>query len=115
MNLRVSPEALNDLKEIQKYISVNLNNPAAASRIIKNIVQSYLKLPDSPLIGSPLNAKINLDTPYRYLVCGNYLVFYKCTDEYIEIIRIIYGRRDYIKILFQDEYKNMNDISDDIT
>jgi plasmid stabilization system protein ParE len=37
---------------------------------------------------------------YRYLVSGNYLIFYKIEDEYISVNRILYGRRDYLRILF---------------
>ena len=111
MKLRVSPAALQDLKDIDEYISVTLCNPAAAKRIIKKIISSYLKLTDNPFMGASLNARINIDAPFRYLVSGNYLIFYQVNDD-IEIHRIIYGKRDYVKILFTNDNNLPEDTSD---
>lgn len=113
MTLKISPMALQDLKDIREYISVKLCNPTAAERTVRKIISSYSQLTDSPFIGSSLNTKINIATPYRYLVSGNYLVFYKINDDFIEIIRIIYGRRDYIKILFKSSFENLDSFDED--
>lgn len=109
MNLRISPFALQDLKDIREYISVKLCNPTAAERIIRKIISSYSQLTESPFIVTSLDTKINITTPYRYLVSGNYLVFYKTNDAFVEVIRIIYGRRNYIKILFEAISENLDD------
>lgn len=100
MKLHISPAALQDLKDIKNYISYTLCNHSAAIRIVKNIITSYLKLADSPFIGISLRSKVNFDTPYRYIISGSYLVFYQINHETVEILRVIYARRDYIKILF---------------
>lgn len=99
MNVIVSPAALQDLKDIRKYISVKLCSPEAAERIVKKIMSAYLSLNEQPYIGAKLNSKVKIDIPFRYLVKGNYLIFYQVGDN-IEIHRIIYGRRDYAKIIF---------------
>jgi plasmid stabilization system protein ParE len=39
---------------------------------------------------------------YRFLACGNYLAFYRQQDNDVLIDRILYGRRDYLAILFGD-------------
>ena len=109
MNLRISPLALQDLKDIREYISVKLCNPTAAERTVRKIVSSYSQLTDSPFIGTSLDTKINITTPYRYLVSGNYLVFNKINDDFVEISRVIYGRRDYIKILFKSSFDSLDD------
>ncbi|MGN1417309.1 MAG: type II toxin-antitoxin system RelE/ParE family toxin [Oscillospiraceae bacterium] len=101
MKLCVSPAALQDLKDIKEYISEVLCNPTAAKRTVKKIISEYKTLTDSPYIGTSLKTKINIDTPFRYLVSGNYLIFYQVNDNIIEIHRIIYGRRDYIRKIFQ--------------
>ena len=36
------------------------------------------------------------------LVCDNYLIFYRCEDGSILVSRILYGRRNYMQILFGD-------------
>lgn len=103
MKLRVTPAALQDMKDIKEYISITLCNPAAAKRTVSNIISAYKKLTDSPFIGTSLRAKVDIDTPFRYLVSGNYLIFYQTNDDHVDIHRIIYGKRDYIRILFDFE------------
>ena len=36
---------------------------------------------------------------YRYLVVGNYLVFYVIVGSVVQIRRILYARRDYKQLL----------------
>jgi plasmid stabilization system protein ParE len=55
-----------------------------------------------PYMGVSLRSKYDIDTPVRYLVSGNYLVFYEIGSECVEVKRIIHGKRDYINILFPD-------------
>jgi addiction module RelE/StbE family toxin len=102
MKLRVAPTALNDLKDIETYIISEYENPSAAKRIVKKIISAYLKLPFSPYIGVSLSSKYDIDVSVRFIISGNYLVFYEINDDYIEIKRIIHSKRDYIKILFPD-------------
>lgn len=102
MKIRVSPAALNDLKEIKSYIENELSNPIAANNVIKRIIDDYSNLEISPYMGVLLSKKVPFETDYRFIVSGNYLVFYKVDDEFISIYRILYGRREYIKIIFDD-------------
>lgn len=102
MKIRVSPAALTDLKEIKEYIENDLLNPIAATNVIKRIIEDYSKLEIFPHIGMPLSTKIPFETDYRFIVSGNYLIFYRVDDEYISIYRILYGRRDYLKIIFDN-------------
>ena len=101
MKILVTPAALQDLKDIKKYISTDLSNPDAAVNVVRKIISSYMKLADMPFMGTMLQQSLHLDIPFRYIISGNYLIFYKVTEN-IEIHRIIYGRRDYIRILFPD-------------
>jgi toxin ParE1/3/4 len=48
---------------------------------------------------------MDIQTNYRFLVCASYLIFYRCEDEIIFVLRILYGRRDYTRILFGDLLK----------
>jgi toxin ParE1/3/4 len=98
--LRLTSVATNDLENIKEYISETLCNPIAAQRTVKKIVDDYTLLKVSPFMGAPLSSKVAVKTDYRYLVSGNYIVFYKADENYVSIYRILYGRRDYIKILF---------------
>jgi len=106
--LSISPEARKDLEEIKAYITEELGNPIAAVNVISRIIQSLKKLKDMPGIGAPLSSKLPFDTDYRFLVCGNYLAFYRYKDATVYVDRILYGRRDYVKILFP-EFVNHDD------
>ena len=97
-----SPEASKDLVEIKEYITEKLENPVAAVNVVSRIIQKIKKIKDMPGIGTPLSSKLPFDTDYRFLVCGNYLAFYRYQDETIFVDRILYGRRDYVKILFPE-------------
>jgi len=100
--LLISPEASKDLGEIKEYITEKLENPIAAVNVVSRIIQNIKKLRDMPGIGTPLSSKLPFDTDYRFLVSGNYLIFYRHQDSTIFVDRIIYGRRDYLKILFPE-------------
>ena len=102
MKIRVTPAALNDLKEIMSYIENDLSNPIAAKKVVKRIIEDYSRLEFLPHMGSSLSSKVPFDTDYRFIVSGNYIVFYKADDEYVSIYRVLYGRRDYLKIIFDD-------------
>ncbi len=102
MKIRVTPAALNDLKEIKAYIENDLSNPIAANNVIKRIIDDYSRLEISPHMGPSLSSKVPFDTDYRFIVSGNYLVFYKVDTEFVSIYRVLYGRRDYLKIIFDD-------------
>ena len=101
--IKVSPLAITDLQEIKDYISDELSNSIAANKVINRIIDDYTLLETSPEMGASLSAKIHIATDYRYLVSGKYIVFYKTDKEYVYISRILYGARDYIRILFNDE------------
>lgn len=96
----LSPEAQNDLHEIRRYITEELRNPAAADNTLGKIIKRIRTLADFPQGGSPLSAVVHFETLSRFLVCGNYLAFYRIDEDNVFIDRILYGRRDYLSILF---------------
>lgn len=102
LKLRINPVALQDLKEIKSYINNELCNPDAALRVLSDIIKTYERLTGMPSIGKKLSTVIDVETDFRYCVSGSYLIFYRVDSEYISIYRILYGRRDYARILFGD-------------
>ena len=96
-----SPEALNDLEEIKSYIQDDLENDIAAANTLKKIFDRILELESFPKMGALLNSVTNTDNSYRYLLCNNYTAFYRIEKDSVYIFRVLYGRRDYIKILFE--------------
>jgi toxin ParE1/3/4 len=98
----LSPEAQNDLIEIRRYITDDLDNLTAANNTIANITKRIRTLAEFAEIGAPLSSVINFYTDYRFLVCSKYIAFYRTENKEIYVDRILYGRRDYLKILFGD-------------
>ena len=98
--IRYSPEAEDDLTEIKRYITEDLNSPIAAINTITKITKKIRNLEQFPEMGAKLSSIIDVITDYRFLVCENYIAFYRTDGDDVYIVRILYGRRDYVKILF---------------
>ena len=47
-----------------------------------------------------LSSIADVESGFRFLVTGSYLTFYQIENGGIYIDRILYGRRDYLRILF---------------
>lgn len=109
MKLRINPEVIEDIAEIKRYIREELCKPSAADRIAKKIVSAYKGLKTAPFIGTPLDSILEVKTDYRFLVCGNYLIFYKVKDDIISVYRVMNGRRDYCRQLFGMSYIQIAD------
>ncbi|KIL51503.1 hypothetical protein KP77_10150 [Jeotgalibacillus alimentarius] len=102
-NIKISPIAKNDLLEIKNYIISEFDHPEAAQKLLSDIIQCYETLKSYHLAGMELALKISIPTDYRYLICNDYLVFYKYDHHFIFIYRIIASKRDFIRILFEKE------------
>ncbi|QNK40767.1 type II toxin-antitoxin system RelE/ParE family toxin [Caproicibacter fermentans] len=85
--LCVSPEAANDLRKIQQYIAAHLDAPVAAQKLVSRILKSMRGLADFPESGPNLSSVLNIETDYRFQVCGNYLIFYRVEKQTVFIVR----------------------------
>lgn len=101
-NLYLSQAAQDDLTEIKAYISEELENPTAALSTVGRITKSIRILKNHAMVGAPLSSVANVDNDYRFLVSGNYMVFYRAIGSEVYVDRILYGRRDYLRVLFGD-------------
>ena len=98
--IRFSPEAANDLEQTKNYITEELGSESSAIRTVSDILGRIRTLGDFPQIGAPLSSIVKIDTDYRFLVCGNYTAFYRVDGETVFIIRVLYGKRNFMEILF---------------
>ena len=108
MKLHISPEAQSDLQGIKEYIAVELENPTAALNTVSRITRAIRNLSDFPASGAPLSSVVDMQTNYRFLVSGSYLVFYRQEGDSVYVVRVLYGRRDYMKILFGELREDEN-------
>ena len=77
VEIKFSHDALSDLKGIKAYIANELLNERAALNTVSDIMKHSRQLVEFPESGAPLSSIVQLDTNYRYLVCGSYTVFYR--------------------------------------
>ena len=96
----LSPEAQADLEEIKVYIAEELENPKAALATVGRITKALRILRTHAFAGAPLSSVADVESDYRFLVSGNYLAFYRAYGNTVYVDRILYGRRDYLRILF---------------
>jgi len=99
--IHIAPEARRDLDEIYDYILFDLGNPSAAGNTIDQVLDSIDRLADFPRAGALLSSIANVENNYRFLVTGNYMTFYRVMGENVFVDRILYGRRDYLRILLR--------------
>lgn len=95
-----SHAAIEDLLKIKRYITDELGSEQAAVDTVAKITGKIRQLTDFPLSGPSLSTIINFETSYRFLVCGNYTAFYRVHSNEVRIIRVLYGRRNFMQILF---------------
>lgn len=97
-----SPESQKDLEGIKSYITNELCNVTAATNVLTRILKNVRRLQEYPELGAPLSSIVDIETDYRFLVCGNYVAFYKHEDKTVFVDRVLYGRRDFMKFLFSE-------------
>ena len=101
-SLHLSEEAQNDLIEIKAYIEEELLNPSVALAIVSRITKSLRILQTYAQAGAPLSSIAEIESDYRFIVSGNYISFYRAYGSEVYVDRILYARRDYMRILFGD-------------
>ena len=100
--IHYSPESRRDLDGIWDYIVSDLQNRSAAERVIDHIMDAVDPLKNFAEMGTPLSSIADIGTDYRFLVSGNYMVFYRVQGNDVYIDRVLYGRSDYMSALFKD-------------
>lgn len=88
---RLTEHAQSDLSQIWEYIGVERDNPKAADRLIEKFFQQMSLLGSQPRIGQ---RRDEWSPGLRVFPVGNYVILYYPEDELIEVIGVVYGRRD---------------------
>ena len=100
--IHYSPESRRDLDDIWDYIVSELQNRSAAERVIDRIMDAVDPLKNFAEMGTPISSIADVGNDYRFLVSGNYMVFYRVQGNDVYIDRVLYGRSDYMSVLFKD-------------
>ena len=97
----VSKPAENDLRDIVRYISSQLEAQMTALNMMDTIEEAIMGLADMPH-KYPLVTDNHLATMgYRKLFIKNYIVFFTIDEKakVVDVERILYARRDWLSIL----------------
>lgn len=100
--VKVSPQAADDLLEIKDYIENELQNSIAAQSTILKIIETYEDLANFPEIGIPVEKYVGFPTDYKFVLANNYSIFYRIEGKIVRVVRILYSRRDFVRILFEE-------------
>ena len=90
-------KACDDLKEIAEYLAEY--SPKALQKFQEHLENHLKLLRKMPKIGSVPRDNFLRKKGYRFLLLGNYLLFYVIENNKIIVRRIIHQKRDYFKIL----------------
>ena len=80
-------------------LHLRLVGPVSARKITDRIKGSIGNLRTSPYMGILCRDDRLAALGYRYLICGNYLCFYRPIDDVVYIYHVVDGRTDYNKLL----------------
>ena len=100
MELVWSPAALDDLNTAAGYIEFELASPMAAKRLVESVIEKAELFAEVPGAGAALRTVRGIDTGYRYMVSGNWMVFLKPDQDRVLVVRVLYAKSDYMKKLF---------------
>ncbi len=102
MNLRYTPAAVADLRNLRNYLT-NEFGAEVARKALAKLVSDISSLKDLPGLIRPLEDIIQRKTPYQYFLCGKYSVAILLNDDStISVIRIFDERSDFILKIFGD-------------
>lgn len=90
--VRWSNQALIDLEEIFEYLF--RDSPSFAADLVQDLTLAPRRLAKHPRIGRMV-PEYEVDR-LRELLIGSYRLVYEITDERIEMLRILHGRRDFL-------------------
>jgi len=99
LDIKYLPSFYQELDSIVEYISVTLEAPRAALNLLNELDASISELPKNPNSHRLYHPIKPIDTKYRILTVKNYLVFYVVLENYIEIHRIIYKKRNLSQLI----------------
>jgi plasmid stabilization system protein ParE len=88
-----------DVKSSVNYIKHTLQAPVAAERLKSEIKKTYKIIKVTPLIYPIVPNDYLASMGFRFTMVKNFMLFYIIGEKEIDIVRFLYGHRDWINIL----------------
>src|SRR5262245_25169681 len=87
------------------YLYIAQNNPEAAERFLDALEAAFARLADMPRVGAPQewrSARLREVRMWPIPQFSNYLIFYRERGDRIEVLRVLHGAQDVIRILLEE-------------
>lgn len=97
--IEYSPQALDDLKRLQIYISNNWGE-GVSKKVLTKVTSDVRRLKQYPLSGANLGKIIDITSDYHYIFTEKNYVFYRIELDRVLIIRVLSEKQDYLQQLF---------------
>ncbi len=97
----ISPSANTDLFNVLKYITYELENPLAATKLADGIEACYDALAEFPAAHELCRDQVLARMGYRRYPVGNYLVIFRIVEETqeVRVVHIFHATQDYLSAL----------------
>jgi plasmid stabilization system protein ParE len=107
--LRFSKLFKEDVDSSYNYIKNKLEAPMAAENLIKETLEKLNRIRENPHIRPLVQDKYLASLGYRSINVKNYTVFYIIggDNKYINIIRFLYKKRNWINFLKENTIEEM--------
>ena len=98
-SIRYTPQAMRDMDAVWDGVYEASKSDDIADRYVDAFADEIAAKRLFPFSGAPLQYR-GLFTGFYSVSSKKYKAFYRVRDNYIEVIRIIMAKRDYMTILF---------------
>lgn len=99
--IEYSQAAIRDLDRVWNEVYEASKEADIATRYVDGLMGCVAEKRAFPKSGAPLYYE-NGFTGYYYVVFKAYMAFYRIVEERILVDRVVFGRSDYMRIIFQD-------------
>lgn len=107
-SIRYTPKAMCDMEAVWDDVYDASKSYDIADRYVDEFTDAIAAKKTFPFSGIPLEYR-GLFTGFYSVNYKKYKAFYRIRDEYIEVARIIMAKRDFMKILFEDQQETFDD------
>ena len=97
--LIIFPLAQRDMEQIFEYIAVELCNPTAAIGQLNDFEKAFDNVCSFPESCPYIRNEYVKDKSLRKLVVNNYIAFYRVKENEVQVVRVLYGMRNYESFL----------------
>lgn len=93
------PSFNKEFEETLYYIIYKLNNKVAAEKLVHNIQKAIINRSENPEDFAVYKEVKKRKYKWYRIYVGNYIIFYTIKDNIMQIVRLLYNRRDFENLI----------------